>query len=181
MRVSVALLSLLASCATTSAFAPTASALRSSSLRRVESSEEAVTADPAVSAEPAADVPSDDEVSDALKDKMMSWEATEEERKAATLGGLTPTSSGVDGFDLGLYIAFPFLFGSLCLFLFFPLIGSRRRCPRERRRASVDAPVPSQITSTSRPSGPRPCPERLRPAGRGGGGLQPPRACVFLR
>ena len=178
MRVSLALLSLLASCATTSAFAPTASALRSSSLRRVESSEEAVTA------EPAADVPSDDEVSDALKDKMMSWEATDEERKAATLGGLTPTSSGVDGFDLGLYIAFPFLFGSLCLFLFFPLIGSRRRCPRERRRASVDGPVPSQITSTSRPSGPRPCPEHLRPAGQGGGGgrgLQPPRACVFLR
>ncbi|KAJ1461615.1 hypothetical protein M885DRAFT_506656 [Pelagophyceae sp. CCMP2097] len=55
-----------------------------------------------------------------LEEKMSSWEATEEEQKAATLGGLIPGSSGFDGFDFGLYAAFPLLFGSLAIFLFFP-------------------------------------------------------------
>jgi len=57
-----------------------------------------------------------------LEQKMSSWEATEEERKSTTLGGLIPGSSGADSFDIGLYVAFPFLFGSLFLFLVFPFL-----------------------------------------------------------
>ena len=113
----------LAAISATRAFAPPAR-VRAPTLRRAEG-DEAVAEAATTEAAPAAGAePSDEEVSAALKDKMMSWEATEAEQKAATLGGLIPGSSGADGFDIGLYIAFPFLFGSLCLFLFFPLIGS---------------------------------------------------------
>ena len=59
----------------------------------------------------------------ALEEKMASWEATDEERAAATLGGLVPGSSGMDGFDMGLWLAAPPLFLSLALFLFFPLVA----------------------------------------------------------
>ena len=48
---------------------------------------------------------------------MKSWEASEEEIKAATLGGVVPGSSiggggdagRTDAFDVGLYIAFPIM------------------------------------------------------------------------
>ena len=67
--------------------------------------------------------PDADDVSETLTEKMASWEATEEEVKAATLGGLTPTSSGSgDAFDIGLWLAFPPLFLSLMLFLLFPFL-----------------------------------------------------------
>merc|ERR1711982_320119 len=55
-----------------------------------------------------------------LEEKMKAWEASEEEIKASTLGGVVPGRS--DAFDLGLYIAFPFLVLSSLLFVFFPLI-----------------------------------------------------------
>ena len=55
----------------------------------------------------------------ALEEKMKSWEANDEEIKAASLGGLTPGS--MDGFDLGLAVAFPFIVGSCALFILFPL------------------------------------------------------------
>jgi hypothetical protein len=66
-----------------------------------------------------------------LEEKMKSWEATEEERKAASLGGVIPTigagsstsnreRTGV--FDVGLYIAFPLMVLSGLAFALFPLI-----------------------------------------------------------
>eukprot|EP00560_Eucampia_antarctica_P008904 CAMPEP_0197822978 /NCGR_PEP_ID=MMETSP1437-20131217/293_1 /TAXON_ID=49252 ORGANISM="Eucampia antarctica, Strain CCMP1452" /NCGR_SAMPLE_ID=MMETSP1437 /ASSEMBLY_ACC=CAM_ASM_001096 /LENGTH=140 /DNA_ID=CAMNT_0043421895 /DNA_START=47 /DNA_END=469 /DNA_ORIENTATION=+ len=63
----------------------------------------------------------DDEVKRSLDEKLKSWEATEEEIKAASLGGLTP-KSGVDGFDIGLYIAFPIMIATGLLFGIFPFI-----------------------------------------------------------
>lgn len=57
-----------------------------------------------------------------LLSKMSGWESTMEERKAATLGGMTP--GAMDGFDVGLYVAFPFLFFPLVAFLFFPAIAN---------------------------------------------------------
>jgi hypothetical protein len=62
-----------------------------------------------------------------LEDKMKSWEATEEEIKAATLGGLVPqlrdnSKERNDAFDVGLYIAFPFMVVSGLMFALFPLI-----------------------------------------------------------
>ena len=69
-----------------------------------------------------------------LETKMANWEASPEEIKAATLGGVTPgglgggkKNGGVegsrgDGFDVGLYIAFPFMILGSLLFAFFPLI-----------------------------------------------------------
>jgi hypothetical protein len=53
---------------------------------------------------------------------MAKWEATEEEVKAASLGGITPGKERKDGFDLGLYVAFPFMIAGSLLFAFFPLI-----------------------------------------------------------
>eukprot|EP00579_Thalassiosira_antarctica_P002477 CAMPEP_0201872272 /NCGR_PEP_ID=MMETSP0902-20130614/5025_1 /ASSEMBLY_ACC=CAM_ASM_000551 /TAXON_ID=420261 /ORGANISM="Thalassiosira antarctica, Strain CCMP982" /LENGTH=135 /DNA_ID=CAMNT_0048398505 /DNA_START=72 /DNA_END=479 /DNA_ORIENTATION=- len=61
-----------------------------------------------------------------LEEKMKSWEASEEEIKAATLGGVIPGSSiggeRTDAFDVGLYIAFPIMVLSCLAFVFFPLI-----------------------------------------------------------
>jgi ABC-type glycerol-3-phosphate transport system substrate-binding protein len=54
-----------------------------------------------------------------LEEKMKGWEATEEEQKAATLGGVVPRG---DAFDLGLYILFPFMVISGLAVAFFPLI-----------------------------------------------------------
>ncbi len=51
---------------------------------------------------------------------MKGWEATEEEVKAKTLGGIVPGRS--DAFDVGLYIAFPILIISSLIFVFFPFI-----------------------------------------------------------
>ena len=55
-----------------------------------------------------------------LEEKMMTWEATEEEVKAATLGGLVPGKN--DAFDVGLYVAFPLMVASGLFFAFFPFI-----------------------------------------------------------
>ena len=55
-----------------------------------------------------------------LEEKMAAWEASDEEVKAATLGGIVPGRS--DAFDVGLYIAFPLMVVSGLAFAFFPLI-----------------------------------------------------------
>jgi len=55
-----------------------------------------------------------------LEEKMKSWEASEEEIKAASLGGVVPGRS--DAFDVGLYILFPVMVIGLGLFAFFPII-----------------------------------------------------------
>lgn len=57
-----------------------------------------------------------------LEEKMASWEASEEEMKAASLGGLTPGRGRADGFDIGLYIAFPIIVATSLLFAVFPFI-----------------------------------------------------------
>ena len=59
-----------------------------------------------------------------LEEKMQSWEASEEEIKAASLGGMTPGSrgGGADGFDIGLWIMFPFIVATSLLFFVFPFI-----------------------------------------------------------
>ena len=55
-----------------------------------------------------------------LEDKMKDWEASDEEIKAASLGGIVPGRT--DGFDIGLFLAFPFIVGSALFFAIFPLI-----------------------------------------------------------
>jgi hypothetical protein len=55
-----------------------------------------------------------------LEEKMSSWEASEDEIKAATLGGVVPGRN--DAFDVGLYIAFPLMVASCLLFAAFPFI-----------------------------------------------------------
>lgn len=83
-----------------------------------------------------------------LAEKMKSWEATEDEIRAATLGGVVPglsapglkgfdgkfgdkngseeggmvTGSRTDAFDVGLYIAFPIMVLSCLAFVFFPFL-----------------------------------------------------------
>lgn len=60
-----------------------------------------------------------------LEDKMKSWEATEEELRAASLGGIIPTPQGrerTEAFDVGLYIAFPIMVLTGLAFAFFPFI-----------------------------------------------------------
>ena len=58
-----------------------------------------------------------------LEEKMKSWEASEEEIKAASLGGITAGSkSGTDGFDVGLWAMFPFIVATSLLFFVFPFI-----------------------------------------------------------
>lgn len=58
-----------------------------------------------------------------LEEKMSKWEATDEEKKAATLGGVVPSSDGrSDAFDVGLYVAFPFMVIASLAFAFFPFI-----------------------------------------------------------
>merc|ERR1712127_158573 len=57
-----------------------------------------------------------------LEDKMKSWEASEEELKAATLGGVIPQSrERTEAFDVGLYIAFPIMVITGLAFAFSPL------------------------------------------------------------
>ena len=55
-----------------------------------------------------------------LEDKMKDWEASDEEIKNASLGGVVPGRT--DGFDIGLFLAFPFIVGSALFFAIFPLI-----------------------------------------------------------
>ena len=58
-----------------------------------------------------------------LEDKMKSWEASEEELKAATLGGVIPQSrERTEAFDVGLYIAFPIMVITGLAIAFFPFI-----------------------------------------------------------
>ena len=60
-----------------------------------------------------------------LEDKMKSWEASEEEIRAASLGGVVPGGGGAprtDAFDIGLYIAFPIMVIGCLAFAFFPFI-----------------------------------------------------------
>jgi hypothetical protein len=58
-----------------------------------------------------------------LEEKMKKWEATEEEIKAATLGGIVPQQrERTEAFDVGLYIAFPIMVITGLAFAFFPLI-----------------------------------------------------------
>ena len=68
-----------------------------------------------------------------LEEKMKSWEASEDEIRAATLGGVVPGGSSggrggaggrSDAFDIGLYIAFPIMIIGCLIFAFFPLIVS---------------------------------------------------------
>ncbi|KAJ8608119.1 hypothetical protein CTAYLR_007797 [Chrysophaeum taylorii] len=54
-----------------------------------------------------------------LSEKMAAWEEPPPQQKTA---GLVPGSSGTDSFDIGLWLAFPPLFASLCLFLLFPFL-----------------------------------------------------------
>ena len=61
-----------------------------------------------------------------LEEKMKSWEASEEEIKAASLGGVVPKRSEgegrTDAFDVGLYILFPIMVIGLGLFGLFPIL-----------------------------------------------------------
>eukprot|EP00567_Pseudictyota_dubia_P016225 CAMPEP_0197441804 /NCGR_PEP_ID=MMETSP1175-20131217/7973_1 /TAXON_ID=1003142 /ORGANISM="Triceratium dubium, Strain CCMP147" /LENGTH=100 /DNA_ID=CAMNT_0042972137 /DNA_START=247 /DNA_END=549 /DNA_ORIENTATION=- len=75
-----------------------------------------------------ADAPSD-ATRLALEEKMKSWEATEEELKSKSLGGVTVTPNSqredanrTDAFDIGLWIMFPFMVGTGLLFFVFPFI-----------------------------------------------------------
>mmetsp|Transcript_14874 Transcript_14874/g.17599 ORF Transcript_14874/g.17599 Transcript_14874/m.17599 type:complete len:149 (-) Transcript_14874:59-505(-) len=62
------------------------------------------------------------EVKESLEKKMQKWEASEEELKKASLGGLVQGGSGTDGFDIGLYFAFPIIVLTSLAFAFFPFI-----------------------------------------------------------
>jgi hypothetical protein len=66
-----------------------------------------------------------------LEAKMKTWEATEQEIKAATLGGVIPKSSSSSSsnnqdrsgaFDVGLYIAFPIMVMTGLFLAVFPLV-----------------------------------------------------------
>ena len=61
-----------------------------------------------------------DELKSKLEKKMAAWEATEEELRAASLGGVIPTPR-IDGFDIGLWILFPLMVGTAGLLLLLPL------------------------------------------------------------
>ena len=64
----------------------------------------------------------EDDVPSSLEEKMKSWEASEDEIKAATLGGVVPGRS--DAFDVGLYVAFRLMVLSGIFFAIFPFIMS---------------------------------------------------------
>jgi len=58
-----------------------------------------------------------------LEEKMKSWEASEEELRAASLGGVIPQPrERTEAFDIGLYIAFPIMVLTGLAFAFFPFI-----------------------------------------------------------
>jgi hypothetical protein len=65
-----------------------------------------------------------------LQEKMKKWQASEEEIKAASLGGVVPKKQQQqqdggrsDSFDVGLYVAFPFMIVACLLFLAFPFFA----------------------------------------------------------
>jgi len=65
----------------------------------------------------------EEKVKASLQEKMSKWEASEEEVKSSTLGGVVPQSKErSSGFDVGLYVAFPFMILGSLLFAFFPFI-----------------------------------------------------------
>lgn len=66
------------------------------------------------------DVSSEEDAKKSLEEKMKRWEASEEEIKASSLGGVTPGRT--DAFDIGLYIAFPFMILGSLAFALFPFI-----------------------------------------------------------
>lgn len=71
------------------------------------------------------DEPASEATKSSLEEKMSNWEASEEEVKAASLGGIVPggkKEEGADGFNVGLYIAFPFMIAGSLLFALFPFI-----------------------------------------------------------
>lgn len=57
-----------------------------------------------------------------LEDKMKSWEATDEERRAKTLLGVVPGK--FDAFELGLNIAFPLILVTFIGIAFFPFYAA---------------------------------------------------------
>ena len=58
-----------------------------------------------------------------LEEKMKSWEASEEELRADSLGGVIPQpKERTEAFDIGLYIAFPIMVLTGLAFAFFPFI-----------------------------------------------------------
>ena len=61
-----------------------------------------------------------------LEEKMKKWEASEEEIRAASLGGIVPqpqqNGERTEAFDVGLYIAFPIMVITGLVFAFFPFI-----------------------------------------------------------
>lgn len=74
---------------------------------------------------------SDEELSPAvgtklsLEEKMKKWEASEEEIKAATLGGVGIPKANRErtgAFDIGLYVAFPFMIIGSLMFALFPFV-----------------------------------------------------------
>ena len=58
-----------------------------------------------------------------LEDKMKSWEATDEERRAATFLGVVPKK--LDSFELGLNIAFPIMLIACVGIAFFPFYAAQ--------------------------------------------------------
>jgi hypothetical protein len=64
-----------------------------------------------------------------LQEKMKTWQASEQEIKAASLGGVIPkqqsTAERSDSFDVGLYVAFPFMIITCLLFLAFPFFADK--------------------------------------------------------
>jgi len=81
-----------------------------------DAAEAALVEDPAVPT----DAPAGDGAAKlSLEEKMLAWEATDEEKRASTLGGIVPSS---DGFDVGLWIMFPFIVATSLLFFVFPFI-----------------------------------------------------------
>ena len=74
-------------------------------------------------AEDATSAPAKASESMSLEEKMKSWEASEEEIRAASLGGVIPQSrERTEAFDIGLYIAFPIMVLTGLAFAFFPFI-----------------------------------------------------------
>lgn len=61
-----------------------------------------------------------------LQEKMKNWQASEEEIKAASLGGVVPQPrERSDSFDVGLYVAFPFMIIACLLLLAFPFFADK--------------------------------------------------------
>ena len=75
----------------------------------------------AESADESADEPSSPETKVSLEEKMKSWEASEEEIRDASLMGVVPGQK-TDGFDIGLYVAFPFMIIGSLMFALFPFV-----------------------------------------------------------